>query len=299
MAATGTTASVRLVASAIGAAIAEAATLPADVAKVRLQLQNNSTSGEARYHGMIDCIVKVARLEGPRALWKGIVPALVRQVSYHSFTFVLYEPIRDAVKSLLSVEPDPAQTGYTLRLITAGLSAAIAISIFNPTEVVKTQMQSSSGQTSMREVVQKIYGKDGYKGFWAGLRPNVVRTFLVNGAEIGTYDEAKLAVVESLGGEGLLAHICASFVAGLCSACVSTPSDVVKTRYMNSAGSDHAYKGVIHTGYAILRDEGFFALYKGFLLIVCRKLLWCMIFFVLYERLLEAIKDLSSQLESY
>lgn len=297
MAATGSTAGVRLVASAIGAAIAEAFTLPADVAKVRLQLQNTATSAEARYHGMIDCLVKVAHLEGIRALWKGLVPALVRQVSYHSFTFVLYEPIRDTVQSLLFADSDPAQTGYTLRLISAGLSAAIAISIFNPTEVVKTQMQSSSGQTTMREVTQKIWSKDGYKGFWAGIRPNVVRTFLVNGAEIGTYDEAKLAVVDYLGSEGLAAHLCASFVAGLCSACVSTPADVVKTRYMNAAGSDHAYQGVIQTGISILREEGVCALYKGFALIVCRKLLWCMIFFVIYERLLEAIKDFSSQLE--
>ena len=34
---------------------------------------------------------------------------------------------------------------------------------------------------------------------------------------------------------------------------VSTPADVVKTRFMNAAGSDQASKGIIHTGYAILR----------------------------------------------
>ncbi|CAJ1366200.1 unnamed protein product [Effrenium voratum] len=278
-------AAVRLVASAIGAGIAEATTLPTDVAKVRLQIQSSSV-GELRYHGMVDCIVKVAKVEGIRALWKGIVPALVRQVSYHSFTFVLYEPIKEMVSVLLAMEP--GNTSYLQRLLAAGLSAAIAIALFNPTEVVKTQMQSSSGTVTIQEVARKVWNKDGVKGFWAGLRPNVVRTFLVNGAEIGTYDESKLALLETVG-DGLVAHISASFVAGLASACISTPADVVKTRFMNAAGSDQAYRGILHTCYRILRDEGFLALYKGFALIVCRKLIWCSVFFVIYERLLRAI----------
>eukprot|EP00438_Fugacium_kawagutii_P002075 Skav230759 [mRNA] locus=scaffold4515:136146:141945:+ [translate_table: standard] len=109
----------------------------------------------------------------------------------------------------------------------------------------------------------------------------------------GTYDESKLIFVDSVG-DGLCAHVSASFVAGLASACVpcrqvSTPADVVKTRFMNAAGSDQAYKGIIHAGCSILRDEGFLALYKGFLLIVCRKLIWCTVFFVIYERLLQAL----------
>lgn len=291
----GSSAGVRLLASAIGAGIAEATTLPTDVAKVRLQLQSSSL-GELRYHGMVDCIMKVARVEGLRALWKGIVPALIRQVSYHSFTFVLYEPIRDMVSIVLGMEA--ARSNYLQRLLAAGSSAAIAITLFNPTEVLKTQMQSSSGNVTMKEVAKKVWNKDGFKGFWAGLRPNVVRTFLVNGAEIGTYDESKLLLLESVG-DGLVAHISASFVAGLASACVSTPADVVKTRFMNAAGSDQAYKGIMHTAYSILRDEGFLALYKGFLLIVCRKLIWCTVFFVIYERLLRAMvkafDDIGSQ----
>lgn len=291
----GSSAGVRLLASAIGAGIAEATTLPTDVAKVRLQLQSSSL-GELRYHGMVDCIMKVARVEGLRALWKGIVPELIRQVSYHSFTFVLYEPIRDMVSLVLGMEA--ARSNYLQRLLAAGTSAAIAIVLFNPTEVLKTQMQSSSGNVTMKEVAKKVWNKDGFKGFWAGLRPNVVRTFLVNGAEIGTYDESKLLLLESVG-DGLVAHISASFVAGLASACVSTPADVVKTRFMNAAGSDQAYKGIMHTGYSILRDEGFLALYKGFLLIVCRKLIWCTVFFVIYERLLrtmvKAFDDIASK----
>eukprot|EP00931_Biecheleriopsis_adriatica_P026684 TRINITY_DN16204_c0_g1_i1.p1 TRINITY_DN16204_c0_g1~~TRINITY_DN16204_c0_g1_i1.p1 ORF type:complete len:293 (-),score=61.55 TRINITY_DN16204_c0_g1_i1:141-1019(-) len=287
-------AGVRLVASAIGAGLAEAATLPADVAKVRLQIQS-SALGDERYHGIVDCLVKVAKVEGVSALWKGIVPALIRQVSYHSFTFVLYEPIRDMVGSTLGYAA--GEVNYVQKVLCAGVSAAIAISIFNPTEVIKTQMQSAAASVSMAEVIRKVYSKSGIQGFWAGLRPNVARTFLVNGAEIGTYDEAKLLFV-ALVGDGLAAHLGASFVAGLTSACVSTPADVVKTRFMNAAGSDQAFKGPLHTATSIVKSEGPRALYKGFILIVSRKLLWCMVFFVVYERLLATFMQLLRDLES-
>ena len=39
-----------------------------------------------------------------------------------------------------------------------------------------------------------------------GLWPNVTRTFLVNAAELGTYDEAKSRLVPLLG-DGFIAHV--------------------------------------------------------------------------------------------
>ena len=39
-----------------------------------------------------------------------------------------------------------------------------------------------------------------------GLWPNVTRTFLVNAAELGTYDEAKSRLVPILG-DGFFAHV--------------------------------------------------------------------------------------------
>ena len=39
-----------------------------------------------------------------------------------------------------------------------------------------------------------------------GLEPNVARTFLVNAAELGTYDEAKSHLVPVLG-DGFFAHV--------------------------------------------------------------------------------------------
>ena len=42
---------------------------PADVIKTRLQVM--ARQGQATYSGITDCAVKVMRMEGPRAFWKG------------------------------------------------------------------------------------------------------------------------------------------------------------------------------------------------------------------------------------
>eukprot|EP00933_Yihiella_yeosuensis_P006719 TRINITY_DN111484_c0_g1_i1.p1 TRINITY_DN111484_c0_g1~~TRINITY_DN111484_c0_g1_i1.p1 ORF type:complete len:292 (-),score=51.80 TRINITY_DN111484_c0_g1_i1:163-1038(-) len=278
----------RFVGSAVGAFIAETITLPTDVVKVRLQVQTSAAGAGPRYSGFADCLVQTAKNEGFPALWKGFTPALIRQVCYTSTSLVIYEPIRECYANLLKGESSDGKPNYAQRLAAGGTAGALAISVFNPAEVVKTQVQTSVTPVSMGEVISRVYAKDGILGFWAGLRPNVTRTFLVNAAELGTYDEAKTRLSPYLG-EGFFAHVGASGCAGFVSACVSTPADVVKTRLMNSAGGQQLYSGMLHAGFSILKDEGPAALYKGFLPICVRKLIWCAAFFVSYERIRAAV----------
>jgi len=137
-------------------------------------------------------------------------------------------------------------------------------------------------------VMKKVWHKDGLFGFWAGVKPNIARTFLVNAAELGTYDEAKQQLQPYLG-SGLFSHVAASGCAGFVSACTSTPVDVIKTRLMNSAGGHQQYSGMADAGCQILKQEGPLALYKGFLPICVRKLVWCGVFFVSYEQIRAAV----------
>mmetsp|Transcript_73666 Transcript_73666/g.134704 ORF Transcript_73666/g.134704 Transcript_73666/m.134704 type:complete len:290 (+) Transcript_73666:93-962(+) len=279
----------RFIASALGALVAETITLPNDVVKVRLQVQS-SAGGAPKYAGFANCLIQTAREEGPLALWKGLTPALVRQISYTSLSLVIYEPIRDFYGRILGGSRSSGGPSFVERLLAGGTAGSIAISVFNPAEVVKTQVQTSRAVETlrMRDVISKIYKNDGIPGFWAGVKPNVARTFLVNAAELGTYDEAKTRIQPYLG-NGLLTHVSASGCAGFCSACVSTPADVVKTRLMNVAGGKSQYRGMLHAGVTIFTEEGPAALYKGFLPICVRKLIWCAVFFVSYEQLRAAL----------
>ena len=53
---------------------------------------------------------------------------------------------------------------------------------------------------------------------------------------------------------------------------------------MNKAGSTQKqYSGVVNAFKTIIKEEGAGALYKGFVPICFRKLLWCSVFFGGYE----------------
>mmetsp|Transcript_12361 Transcript_12361/g.15330 ORF Transcript_12361/g.15330 Transcript_12361/m.15330 type:complete len:280 (-) Transcript_12361:513-1352(-) len=262
----------RFGASLVSSGVAETLTLPTDVAKVRLQVQVQGGSKGVVYTGMIDCLRKTATNEGYPALWKGLSPALIRQCCYSSLSLVLYEPVRDNIVSLTSTRSGNVNNPtFMQRLLAGGTAGALSISVFNWTEVLKTQMQTSSGTTpSMFNVFSRIYQSEGILGFWAGLKPNIARTFLVNAAELGTYDQAK-EMIAAVVGDNPVAHLSASGVAGIASACTSTPADVIKTRLMNSAGSTHEYSGVVDAFTSIVRTEGPGALYKGFIPISVRK----------------------------
>jgi len=160
----------------------------------------------------------------------------------------------------------------------------MAITVFNPTEVLKTQIMTDEGHQTMAGVVRRVLQSDGILGFWAGLAPNIARTFLVNAAELGTYDQTKEALIPYVG-DNFFAFLGASGVAGFSSAVVSTPADVVKTRMMNNAGGKRVYSSMVGALFTIFSQEGPQALYKGFAPIFVRKILWCSTFFVAYEKL--------------
>ena len=82
---------------------------------------------------MFDCIMKVARQEGPKALYKGLSPALLRQASYSSIRMGIYEPLRDLI-----VKGRPAdQITFFERTLAGGSAGAIGILIANPTDLIK------------------------------------------------------------------------------------------------------------------------------------------------------------------
>jgi solute carrier family 25 uncoupling protein 8/9 len=61
---------------AVSACWAEFLTIPADTAKVRLQIQKNVPGQEPKYKGMYGTASKIAAEEGFTKLWGGIVPGL-------------------------------------------------------------------------------------------------------------------------------------------------------------------------------------------------------------------------------
>ena len=65
---------------------------PFDVVRSRLM---NSSKGEGRYTGMLDCFFKSVRTEGILSLWKGFFPSYARIGPRVVIIFVLLEKMRE------------------------------------------------------------------------------------------------------------------------------------------------------------------------------------------------------------
>ena len=78
---------------------------------------------------------------------------------------------------------------------------------------------------------QSIWKHEGVRGFYRGLVPSVQRAALLNAAQVPSYDHTKHLLLNSgTLGEGVICHLVASMTAGLVTAVVISPVDLVKTR---------------------------------------------------------------------
>lgn len=117
-----------------------------------------------------------------------------------------------------------------------------------------------------------------------GTFPNVSRNAIVNVAEIVCYDVIKEKILSSgLLHDGIPCHFSAAVAAGLCTTVASSPVDVVKTRYMNSAPGE--YKGAIDVAVRMFMNEGPMAFYRGFIPSFARLVSWNIVLWITYEQI--------------
>jgi len=134
----------------------------------------------------------IAGEEGSLALFNGLTPGLQRQFLFAGLRIGLYIPIRNIFAGNLK----PGENPSLLQKVAAGMtSGAIAISIANPTDVVKIRLQaqgrlppSERPYVGSVDCYRKIVQADGVKGLWIGVGPNILRNSIVNAAEIASYD---------------------------------------------------------------------------------------------------------------
>lgn len=87
----------RWLAAGTAMSVAELCTIPVDTAKVRLQLQGQTklAPGQVPYTSMTNCLLRMAREEGPTSLFKGLKPGILRQMVYGGLRLGMYDNVRD------------------------------------------------------------------------------------------------------------------------------------------------------------------------------------------------------------
>ncbi|EDO14764.1 hypothetical protein Kpol_312p2 [Vanderwaltozyma polyspora DSM 70294] len=154
---------------------------PLDVAKTRLQAQGLQSRGENKYYrGLYGTLSTIVRDEGPKGLYKGLVPILMGYLPTWMIYFSVYEFCKTSYPQIFHKSDF---VSHSCSAITAG---AISTIITNPIWVIKTRLmlqtditKNSTHYKGTFDAFKKIYTQEGVKALYSGLVPSFIGLFHV------------------------------------------------------------------------------------------------------------------------
>lgn len=239
-----------MVIAGAGPACAAVLSNPFDVAKVRMQLQGEASSGGKRaFNSLGECLWKTGQREGIRGLQKGLVASVIREGSKNFFRIGLFHPVLDVLhdREVHSTSPP-----IWKRMVAGSVSGSAGAIICNPIEIVKTRLQASSMQKSavgyqgyrysgFVDAFKVIGRNEGVSALWVGTGISTIRSILSTSVNMTVNSTLKEMALEDpqwswLGFKpGPLTDALCSLVSAFFTVAANNPADVVRTRYNNAS----------------------------------------------------------------
>ncbi|KAF6143626.1 hypothetical protein GIB67_012425 [Kingdonia uniflora] len=164
----------RLAAGGMAGAVAQTAIYPLDLVKTRLQTYV-CEAGKKPNLGTLSKDILVQ--EGPRALYRGLVPSLLGIIPYAGIDLAAYEALKDMSKRHILKDSEP---GPLVQLGCGTISGALGASCVYPLQVIRTRLQAQRSNTTtaykgMSDVFWRTLQHEGVLGFYKGIFPNMLK----------------------------------------------------------------------------------------------------------------------------
>ncbi|KAI9203761.1 mitochondrial carrier domain-containing protein [Polychytrium aggregatum] len=181
----------------LGAGITESVLVvtPMDVIKIRLQAQRNSMMDPLdvpKYKNALHCALVMIREEGVGSLYKGLGLTALRQATNQGVNFTVYQFIK---KNLTEMQPDRNGNLPQYQTLLAGIVSGACGPLFNnPIDTIKTRIQKNpsneKGWQRFVNVTAGIYRNEGWRAFYKGVIPRVLRVAPGQGISFMVYESA-------------------------------------------------------------------------------------------------------------
>lgn len=240
---------------------------PLDLVKNRMQL--SGMQGKREYSSTFHAVRSIVKNEGFIALYNGLSAGLARQATYTTTRLGLYSWLFEFCSH------EGRSPSFAIKAGLGMTSGGIASLFGNPMELALVRM-TADGRLPINErrnyknvldALIRVAREEGIVTLWRGCTPTVVRAMVVNAAQLATYSQAKQYLMSAGLNEGIQLHFCASMISGLATTAASMPVDIIKTRIQNMRviNGKPEFTGISDVVGRVLKNEGFFALWKGFL----------------------------------
>lgn len=260
-----------------GAAGAVTKTITAPIERIKLLIQTQDAnplirSGEVpRYTGIADCGRRVWAEQGFGAFWRGNTANVLRYFPQQAFNL----SFKDVIKRALPKYSQKTEfwSWFGINLVSAGLGAAGSLTICYPLDFARTRLASDVGKgegkyKGIADVIGTTFREQGITGLYRGFGASVAGVVVYRGLQMGMFDTfmGLNPYQKDKGIKGLVGAFFAAQLAGVAARPFNYPFDTVRRRLQMESEKppeERHYKGTMHCVQTIIKEEGFFALYKG------------------------------------
>ncbi|KAJ5899325.1 Mitochondrial dicarboxylate transporter [Penicillium taxi] len=239
-------------------------THPLDLVKVRLQ-----TRAPDAPKNMLGTFGHIVKNNGILGLYGGLSAAMLRQITYSTTRFGIYEELKGR---FVTPGPDASSPSLLTLIGIATVSGFIGGITGNPADVVNVRMQSDAAlplaqRRNYRHAFDGIIQMtktEGVSSLFRGVWPNSTRAVLMTASQLASYDTFKSLCIKKFGmKDNLTTHFTASLMAGFVATTVCSPVDVIKTRIMSASATDGHHHSIVSLLRDICRKEGFSWTFRG------------------------------------
>lgn len=209
--------------------------------------------------GTIGYIIRNERIIG---LYSGLSASLLRQITYSTVRFGIYEELKQRYA------PKDKKPSLPLLIGLSTFSGFLGGISGNAADVTNVRMQQDRALAPEQRRYYK-HGLDGMfrmlrdegpKSWFRGVWPNSVRAALMNASQLASYDTFKGLLIQNTPmGDTTTTHFASSLLAGFVATTVCSPVDVIKSRVMSATGK----QGMVSLLSEIYAKEGVTWMFKG------------------------------------
>ncbi|CAJ0585635.1 unnamed protein product, partial [Mesorhabditis spiculigera] len=238
---------------------------PLDLVKNRMQM-----ASKAEYSSSFQALRSIMKTEGLFALYNGLSAGLLRQATYTTTRLGVYTYLFEQFSMKTQGSPSfiaKAGIGMTAGAIGSFVGTPAELALIRMTSDGRLPVDQRRNYKNVFDALLRTVREEGVLTLWRGCGPTVIRAMVVNAAQLATYSQAKQAFLDSgYVKDGIFCHFLASMCSGLATTIASMPVDIAKTRIqsMRIVDGKPEYKNAIDVWAKVIRNEGVFALWKGF-----------------------------------
>ena len=242
------------------------------VPSVKVRLQTRTPDAPK---SMLGTFVNIVRTQGPLGLYTGLTAALLRQLTYSTVRFGVYEDLKTRfgpTPTASNPNPKPPLTHLVAMSSFSGFMGGI---VGNPGDVLNVRMQSdfAKAPSERRNYNNALNGlirmirEEGLASIMRGVSANSSRALLMTASQLASYDAFKSMLLSPAAHATLhykfkdntFTHFTASLAAGFVATTICSPVDVIKTRIM-SAGEKSSLADILKQA---VRKEGYLWIFRG------------------------------------